>query len=221
MTPSSRARCSGSIDRARPSSPLDSRSSLVSIHRPVGTPRPLQDAATDWFFRLAYPAVVAAGVFLRLQQLPSQVMMDDEWHALRVAADHGYGYILTHFGTADHSIPLCVLDKLFLDTIGLSEALLRAPAILSGIGALIIIPFLLQGILPRSLAFGFTCLLAISPLHIFFTRYARPYAVTLLLAFVAVLCLYRWFAQPRLWYGLLWVFAGAAAIYCHVLVGPM
>lgn len=58
---------------------------------------------------------LAVGMALRLYQLPAQIIADDEFHALNTAIRHSYRFILTHFGEADHSIPVSLFYKACLD----------------------------------------------------------------------------------------------------------
>src|SRR5207302_10954719 len=51
----------------------------------------------------------AAGVVLRLWRLPRQVLLFDEWHAVRGALALPLGRILTTFQMPDYSIPLTAL----------------------------------------------------------------------------------------------------------------
>ena len=64
---------------------------------------------------------VLVGAALRAYQLPGQILVDDEWHALHKAIHSSYAEILTSFGAADHAIPITLYYKLATDTVGLSE----------------------------------------------------------------------------------------------------
>ncbi len=104
----------------------------------------------------------------------------------------GYGWIFTHFNTADNCIPLTLYDKAVADTFGLSELLMRAPVLLAGIAALVLLPWLLRDAFGRGVSACFACLLAISPIEVYFSRYARPYAPAVLCAILAVIAFDRW-----------------------------
>src|SRR3982751_334111 len=82
---------------------------------------------------LALALITAFGAWLRVQGLGQQVLQDDEWHALNMLAEAGYGRIAQSFGYADHSIPLTLLYKLVADTIGLTEVRMRAIQVACGI----------------------------------------------------------------------------------------
>jgi hypothetical protein len=146
---------------------------------------------------LALLAAIAAGAAIRLDQIRDQIVLDDEWHALHAILRFGYGRLLTHFGWTDVCIPLAVFDKLVAGTVGLSEMWMRAPVLVAGIGSLVALPMLLRPWTGRAAAASFAWLLAVSPLHVFFSRFARPYAVSLLLVTAGGLALARWWEGGR------------------------
>jgi hypothetical protein len=144
---------------------------------------------------LVFAAIVAFGVWLRIDQIADQILADDEWHTLNYLREQGYRAILEHFGVADHCIPMTLLNKLVADSVGLTELTMRALPLACGLAALVVLPMML---LPR---FGakrvvlFGTLLAISPAHVYFSRYARPYAVIFLLGLAGVLAFERHLAS--------------------------
>lgn len=71
------------------------------------------------------PLVLAVLVGLALRGY--QIVADDEWHALHTLSFRSYAYILSHFGSADYSIPLTILCKMLARTVGLTELVMRAP----------------------------------------------------------------------------------------------
>ncbi len=161
----------------------------------------------------AHTAIVvacAAGIALRLYQLPGQIPYDDEWHALVKAHTSGYADILTSFGINDYSIPLAVYFKLLMDTIGMSDWGLRAPFLLAGAVTPLVLSLLLRPHIGPLGAGLMAWLLAVSPLLVYFSRTARPYALTLLLGFAAVLLAYRW-----------WTTRGRAAALSYVLLAGL
>lgn len=164
---------------------------------------------------------VGIGAVLRLHQINGQILLDDEWHAIRTLVWRGYGYILTHFGTYDHCIPLTVFDRLLMDTIGLSEMGMRLPVLMSGLAALVVFPLLVRRLAGSATALVFSLLLAVSPVHVYFSRYARPYAITLLLSFTAVVGFFLWWRDGRRSWAMTYCLAGAAAVYFHLAALPM
>ena len=153
---------------------------------------------------------VVTGVLLRLHQLSGQIIADDEWHALHTLPSNGYGYILTHLAACDYCIPLTAYDKLLSNTIGLSELGMRAPTLIAGVAALIVLPLLARAYLGAKASVTLACLLSISPLHIHYSRSARPYSIVLLLAIVGVIACDRWLSTGRSrWAG---IYAGCAVL---------
>ena len=142
---------------------------------------------------LGWVAVLVIGAALRLWQLPEQVLFDDELHALHKAMDAGFRDILTHFGRADHSIPLTALYNAVLRWGGsLDEWTMRLPLLLGGLAMIPLIPWLMRPFATpeeRLLTGG---LLAISPLLIQFSRQARPYTLAVVLAWLAVMAFWFW-----------------------------
>ncbi|MDP9133954.1 MAG: glycosyltransferase family 39 protein, partial [Actinomycetota bacterium] len=180
-----------------PRPPTEPRDRVAGAQLPVPIPAsdlpdPGRAARGPAISALLFAAAVATGAWLRLDQLSLQVIGDDEWHAVFFLRDHGYGEILRSFGDSDHSIPLTLYCKLVADTVGLSELAMRAPVLLFGMLALVLIPWLLSDHVGARTSLVFSALLAISPLHVYFSRYARPYSAMLLFGVVGVLAFERW-----------------------------
>ena len=164
---------------------------------------------------------VVVGAAIRLDQIREQIVLDDEWHALHAILRFGYWRILTHFGWTDVCIPLAVFDKAVADTVGLSEMWMRLPMLLAGIGSLLVLPLMLRTWLGRSATTSFAWLLAISPLHVFFSRFARPYAISLLLVMVGALAFARWWEDGRPRWKALSVGGFVLAPYFHLSTLPV
>lgn len=141
---------------------------------------------------LLWLLAVLAGTALRLYQLRDQVLVDDEWHALHALLGGGPLDVLLSFGASDHSIPLTLYDVLLERTVGLSELGMRLPSLLCGVAALVVVPWLARDVAGTRASVLLAWLLAIAPLHVFYSRYARPYEPAMLLTFVALLALHRW-----------------------------
>lgn len=135
---------------------------------------------------------MAAGIWLRFWQIDSQILIDDEWHAMHRLMHAGYREIFLSFGHADYSIPLTLLFNWMAETIGLSERRLRALPLLFGLITLVIVPWLMRPWLKRSEQAALVGLLAISPVLIHFARFVRPYAIIIPLGFLAVMALWNW-----------------------------
>lgn len=171
---------------------------------------------------LIFAVIILLGASLRLDQFIDQILIDDEWHAVHQLINSNPLRILTSFGHADYSIPLTLLYWFEADRFGLSELAMRWPMMASGLLVLVLFPI---GVWRRSgsrEAMVFALLLAISPLLIVYSRTARPYALTLLLGYVALFA-FEAYCRPtgRRWvYGLLYGLTATLATWAHLMAGP-
>jgi predicted membrane-bound mannosyltransferase len=149
----------------------------------TGTALPLPERSRFWLGVLG--AAVLIGAWLRLEQIAIQVLINDEWHAVHQFIAHTPRQVCFDFGYADYSIPLGILDWYQAQWWGVSELTLRWPMLVRGLATLIVLPLHVAGRLGRPTAAVFALLIALSPLLVIFTRMARPYAITLLLGWVA------------------------------------
>ena len=140
-------------------------------------------------------AVVAFGAWLRLDQFAIQVLTDDEWHALGQLVGGSPERILLSFGFADYSIPLTLLYWYEAQWFGLSELGMRWPMLSAGLLILILFPLRASDRLGWRVALLFALLLAISPMLVNYSRQARPYALTLLLGYLAHYAFLRYTTQ--------------------------
>jgi hypothetical protein len=166
-------------------------------------------------------AAVLVGACLRLTQVAAQVLIDDEWHAVHQVLTHTPREMLLDFGYADYSIPLGILDWWEAKAWGLSELTLRWPMLFCGLATLVMLPLYVARRLGRPTAAVFALLLAISPLLVIFTRMARPYAITLLLGWIAHGAYQRYHTVPRgRWIaGTAYALSAAIATWLHPVVG--
>lgn len=142
-------------------------------------------------------AAVVVGTALRGFRLLDQVPVDDEWHSLHRLLASSYREIALDFGFVDHCIPLTLYLKLAADTIGLNAWVLRAPSLLAGVALLGVAPAVMRPRLGAPAARRFAWLLAISPLLVLYSRFQRPYAIALLLSFLALHFCERWWSGGR------------------------
>ena len=143
-------------------------------------------------FLLAIAAATLLAAALRAYGVTGQVVLDDEWHAIH-KLQSSWGDIATSFGWADHSIPLTLLYKAMAETIGLAEGRLRAPQFLAGVATVPLAAWIAWRALrdaPAAALFAF--LVAGAPFLVMWSRFARPYAMTPLLALACVACVWRW-----------------------------
>jgi MFS family permease len=167
--------------------------------------------------------LTAVGAYLRLWHVGSQIPFDDEWHSLAYIVDHDLDFLLTHYTRLGAN---SVLHNLYLrlafQTVGLDEWSIALPSLVAGI--------LLVWIFPRWLAkrlgltAGIVCglMLALSPFLIFYSRFARPYALLLLFEGLAILFLIDWTRGERRAHGALAILFGVLAVWTHLTaIGPL
>jgi len=168
---------------------------------------------------------LAVGAFLRLWGLARQIVVGDEIHGLIAAIDLTLPEILTTYRMTDHCIPLSALYRVLLESgVRLTEGIIRAPAVLAGLAALVLFPLgvarwrELDGGRGRAVVLGW--LLAVSPSLVYFSRFARPYAEVLLLAPLAVAAFWHWWRGGGHRFAVLYAAAGAASAWFFLGSAP-
>ncbi len=158
---------------------------------------------------------------MRVQQITLQWLIDDEWHAVhKIIHSQGYLPILSSFGQADYSIPLTLYDRMLADTIGLSELRMRFPMLLSGIAFVGLAMLWARTRISTLVAASFGFLLAVSPLLVNYSRNARPYMITLLLAGIAIWALANWARNGHWKHAAIYSACTWLASYLHLLMAP-
>jgi len=168
----------------------------------------------------AFFCAVIFGAALRMYQLPNQILFGDEWHAVHTAANAGYFKIISTFGGADHSIPITLYYKVLMDTIGLSEMGIRIPFLVGGTLTVLILPILVRPMVGRTGANIFAWLLALSPTLIFFSRFARPYALTTCFSFFSCIFFFRWWENNKKRDAILYAISAIATGYALLVDLP-
>ena len=161
-----------------------------------------------------------AGAVLRIWQLDIQILIDDEWHAIHKLLRSSPLDIVTHLGYADYSIPLTLYYQQLQRTIGLSEWGMHVPSLVAGLGLLLVGPRLLARSFALPVRATWTILVAISPLLVYHSKIARPYALTSLLTFVAILAFRAWWLDRRGRAALLYVTTTVLAGWLHAITLP-
>ena len=165
---------------------------------------------------------IGGGVWLRLDQIASQLLLEDEWHAVYRVVHDTPAAVFLDFGHSDSSIPLTLLYLFESRTLGLSELGMRAPLLAAGIATLMLFPWYAARRVGRAEALLFAALLAISPLLYFFSRTARPYALTLLLVWAAHVAFRRYVngTGPGRRALALYAVSAALAAWLHPVIVP-
>lgn len=161
---------------------------------------------------------LAVAAWLRLARLGAQIIIDDEWHALHKLMRADMLAIVTHLDYADYSIPLTVYYRWLYDTVGISEWTMHLPMLAAGIALVVAGPWLARGWSTPMVRATWAVLLAISPLLVYVSRTARPYALTALTTTIALVAFERWWRAPgrRDAWGLAYVAATFAGGWLHM-----
>lgn len=188
----------------------------------MSVPRPASAWLPPTGWTLILVAIAIGGAALRLDQWAAQVLQDDEWHAVHQVLRRGPAAMFLDFGFSDYSIPLGIYDWTIAHTIGLSETAMRVPMLLCGVATLLLFPLYVARRFGPPTAAVFAALLAISPLLVLYSRMARPYAITLLLGWIAHAAFARHIAalHGRSGAGSAYVAAAAAAAWLHPIIAP-
>ena len=170
-----------------------------------------------WAWLALAIAAFLVGAWLRLWQLRSQALLDDEWHAVRMLIGADAKTIATHFGFADYCIPLTLWYRWLYDHGALGEWQMHLPPVVAGIATLLVLPWLLRDRLAWPVRAVWIALLAVSPLLVYLSRTARPYALDCLFAFVAIVAFDRWQRDRRAGWAIAYILATVAAAWLHLL----
>lgn len=181
---------------------------------------PLRAALSRWSIPLA--GIFGIAAWLRLQQLSAQWLTDDEWHAVHmVQSGMSYAELARTVGVADFSIPQALVYKYLAAHGGLDELAMRAPMIAAG---LLLVAGGMAWAWRRFGPLAATCfgtLLAISPLLVNYSRTARPYALTVLLAWLALVALLRWREHRHAGWAACHASSAVLGCWLHTAVAPI
>lgn len=135
-------------------------------------------------FRLLFlGAALGFGAWLRLRGLEDLPLHGDEHHTL-LGADTGYGTILTTFDVVGSHVSLPLLQRLSMDLCGAGIVPFRLVAIVPGLLLLLLAYPLLRAFVRPDEAAVASALLALNPMVVYYSRFARGYVLALFLALV-------------------------------------
>ena len=169
-------------------------------------------------FFLLVALATALAAWLRTYGITQQVLLDDEWHAIHKLIGSSYEDIFATFGIADHSIPLTLFYKAMADTVGLAEGRLRALQVACGIAFVPLSAWLAWKAArdaPAAALFAF--LVGAAPFLVLWSRYARPYSVTMLLSVLCIATVWGWRTQRSAGLAAAAAVTGALAAWFHPL----
>jgi hypothetical protein len=152
--------------------------------------RAMPAAERSWFRLAVLLLALSLGCWLRLRDLATLPLHGDEYHTLLRGPEHldlgevSYGELFRTFDEVGSHVPLPILQRLSLDLFGSGVTSLRLVAIVPGLALLLLAyPMLCAFVSADAAALG-TLALALNPLAVYYSRFARGYALGLLLAFV-------------------------------------
>ena len=173
-----------------------------------------------WPLLASLAVATALAAWLRTHALGGQVVLDDEWHAIHKLMSSSYRDIFRTFGFADHSIPLTLFYKAVADTVGLTEWNLRAVQAACGIALVPLCGWLgWRATRDAPAASLFAFLVCGAPFLVMWSRFARPYAITLLLSLACVAAVWAWRTARSQRVAAIAIACGALAAWFHPIAG--
>ena len=167
--------------------------------------------------RIYLSLILMLGAILRLLSLGKQSFWYDEVYSAILAAKD-LGTVVTHFGQTPTLYHILLHFWLYL---GHSDIMIRLLSVVFGVMTLWVI-YLVGKTLFDS-RHGLLCafLMAISPLHVWYSQEARMYSLLTLLSVASVLFFLRFLQRQRGWPGFWWAVTSVLAIYTHYYAGFM
>src|SRR5262249_8911265 len=131
------------------------------------------------------------GTYVRVAGVWIQALYGDERFALRVLGQ-GYLHLLTPFDVAGGThVPYPVLQRVAMDLFREPVFSYRLPSLVAGLLGLWLFYPLGRHVVGRGPAWLATLLLAVHPMHVYYSRFARAYALVFLLGLLLVFFLVR------------------------------
>jgi hypothetical protein len=130
------------------------------------------------------------GLALRVAGVGEGALFGDEYHTV-VTSRAELGTILTTFDTVGSHVVLPLLQHVSVALFGESVTSLRLPALLPGLLTLLLLYPVARRFVGPTPALVATLALAVSPMHVYYSRFGRSYALIVLLALVVVAALER------------------------------
>jgi hypothetical protein len=138
-----------------------------------------------WLPPLVAVAACALGTWLRLRHAGTAFLWGDEFHSLALW-QQDLGRILATYDPAGSGLALPLLQRGLAELVGPTLWAVRGPAIAGGLGALLLLfPLGRPLVGPTAAALG-TLALAVNPVHVFYSYYARSYGLAVLLGLLLV-----------------------------------
>lgn len=136
------------------------------------------------------------GCLWRLPGVGDALLFGDELHTLG-DLPRGYAHLLTHFSATGSGMALPLLQRIAFDLFGTGHWTIRAPAWLPGILLLPAVWLYARRWFGDRIALGATWLVAVCPMLVFYSRFARAYALVALLGLLLLGCVQTILADER------------------------
>ena len=177
---------------------------------------------TDLFYKkpvyIVLSAIVLLGLFLRFFNLGKESLWLDEAASYFISNSTSIGNVWSA-AFNDHHPPLHFISLWVIRIFGENEFWLRFPSACAGILTIIVVFFLAREIANEKAGLISALILAVSPIHIYYSQEARMYAFAVLFVTLAYYAFFR-ACKSRQWYD--WTLLGvacAAAFYSHFYTG--
>lgn len=154
---------------------------------------------------LVLAVVFAIGAWLRFAALAGQTPFHDEWHTLAAVESLDLTEIFSSFGSADRSIPVTLFAEVLSRRDQLSDLALWPPLGILGLVAIGLLHVAAKETFGRLPAALLSVFLLLSPVFVYYSRAARPYALSGALAVASVLFFGHWLQSQRWRLALAWI----------------
>jgi mannosyltransferase len=154
--------------------------------------------------------VLALGSFLRIYQLGTENLWNDEGHTLAMVSRS-----FTSAITEGWQPPYYAILHPWVSLFGNSEIALRAPSVIFGILSILVIYLIGCALFNRKVGLISSLLAAISSFYIAYSQEARSYALILLLALLSYLFFILILKQDKKWYYPCYLLANILLVYTN------
>ena len=162
--------------------------------------------------------ILAMGILLRLPHLNRSLWYDELWSTsikLKNLVSLGVTALLD-----PHPPFYVVFMYLWISIFGDSEISIRIPPLIFGTLSIVLVYYLALKFLEKNASLLAAFLMCISPVHIWYSREARPYSATLFLLLASILSYYKLLdsrASSRVWY-LIYFMSLCFAVFSHYYI---
>jgi hypothetical protein len=163
-------------------------------------------------------AIVLAGTLVRVHEAGRAPMWFDEIYTTW-AARGGFAHVLETMARDVHPPVHTLLVAAWVALGGESTPWLRSLSVLFGLATLVAVFLLGRAMFGRRAGLAAAAMLALHPVHVYFSQEARVYALLWLELVTAWWLAWRWLQDGRARHGAGYVAVAALALYTHYLAG--